>query len=90
MTTVGALPAITVRLLLFAAYAELAGQEELELKVEAPATVADVLRAFRAAFPAADRLPPRPLFAVNQNHASAETSVSAGDEIAILPPMAGG
>lgn len=90
MTTVGAAPVITVRLLLFAAYAEVAGQEELELKVDGPATVADVLRAFRSAYPSAERLPPRPLVAVNQSHAGTDTMVRQGDEVAILPPMAGG
>jgi molybdopterin converting factor small subunit len=88
--TVGASSTITVRLLLFAAYAELAGADELELQVAAPARVADVLRVFRQQVAAADRLPPHPLVAVNQAHASPESAVQQGDEVAILPPMAGG
>lgn len=81
---------VTVRVLLFAAYADAAGRETVELSVEGPATVADVIRSFRDAFPAADRLPPRPLVAVNQVHATLDTPVRQGDEIALLPPMAGG
>lgn len=88
--TVGASSTISVRLLLFAAYAEQAGADEVELQVAAPATVADVLRAFRQRVALADRLPPRPLVAVNQAHAAPDTAVHQGDEIAILPPMAGG
>ncbi len=88
--TVGASSTITVRLLLFAAYAELAGADELDLQVEAPARVSDVLRVLRQQVAQAERLPPRPLVAVNQAHAAPETIVQQGDEVAILPPMAGG
>jgi molybdopterin converting factor subunit 1 len=81
---------ISVRVLLFAAYAEAAGRDEEVLSVEGAATVADVVQAFRRAHPSADRLPPRPLVAVNQVHAGLDTAVRDGDEIALLPPMAGG
>lgn len=82
--------AISVRVLLFAAYAEAAGRDEALLSVESPATVADVVQAFRARYTSADRLPPRPLVAVNQVHATLDTPVQANDEVALLPPMAGG
>lgn len=81
---------MTVRVLLFASYAELAGRESVELPVRPDATVDDVLHHLRAAIPGADRLPPRPLVAVNLVHARPETPVADGDELAILPPMAGG
>ncbi len=82
--------ALTVKLLLFATYAELAGRDELTLEVPAPATVADVVRRFRASWPGADRVPERPMAAVNRVHARLETVVSEGDEVALLPPLAGG
>ncbi len=81
---------MTVRVLLFASYAELAGRESVEIPVRAEATVDDVLRHLRAAVPGAERLPPRPLVAVNLVQAGPETRVADGDEVAILPPMAGG
>jgi molybdopterin synthase catalytic subunit len=81
---------MTVRVLLFATYADLAGREAVDIPSLPQATVADVLRHLRAAVPGADRLPSRPLVAVNRVHASLETQVSDGDEVAILPPMAGG
>lgn len=90
MTTVGVPPVITVHLLLFAAYAERAGRSECDLTLEAPATVADVLHRFGAVYPATGQLPPRPLVAVNQTHATTDTVVQQGDEVAILPPLAGG
>lgn len=80
----------TVQVLLFATYAEWAGREHLELVVEAPATVADVVQAIRTTVAGGDRLPARLLIAVNQIHASLDQAVRAGDEIALLPPLAGG
>jgi molybdopterin synthase catalytic subunit len=81
---------LSVKLLLFATYAELAGCDQVTLELSAPATVADVVRRFRASWPGADRVPDRPMAAVNRVHARLETVVSDGDEVALLPPLAGG
>lgn len=81
---------LTVRLLLFATYADLAGRDQVTLEVPAPATVADVVRLFRASWPGADRVPDRPMAAVNRVHAQLDTVVHEGDEVALLPPLAGG
>lgn len=81
---------LTVKLLLFATYADLAGRDEVTLEVPAPATVADVVRLFRTSWPGADRVPDRPMAAVNRVHARLDAIVSEGDEIALLPPLAGG
>ena len=81
---------LSVKLLLFATYAELAGREQVTLEVPSPATVADVVRFFRASCPGADQVPDRPMAAVNRVHARPETVVTDGDEIALLPPLAGG
>lgn len=82
--------ALAVRVLLFATYAEQAGRESLELVIPAPATVQDVLNRLRASLPGADRLPTAPLAAVNQVHARLSAAVADGDEVAFLPPLAGG
>jgi len=81
---------VAVRVLLFATYAELAGRALVELTVPSPATVHDVLRRLRASFPGAERLPDQPLAAVNRSHARLSTPIHDGDEIAFLPPLAGG
>jgi molybdopterin converting factor subunit 1 len=81
---------MAVKVLLFATYAEQAGKALVELTLPAPATVLDVLRTLRAALPAAERLPDQPLAAVNRSHARLNTPVQDGDEIAFLPPLAGG
>ena len=81
---------LRVNVLFFASYADIAGRESLELSVHPPATVADVVRRVRETVPGAERIPARPLTALNQQHVKPEASVADGDEVALLPPMAGG
>ena len=77
-----------VRLRLFAMYAEALGSE-LALELPAGATAADVLAQVRRR-PGAERLPPKPMIAVNQRYAKPETKLAEGDEVALIPPVAGG
>ena len=79
-----------VRLRFFARYADLVGREEMELDLPLPATVADVVRQAKDQLPAARQLPERPLAAVNLRHVQLEAAVRDGDEVALLPPLAGG
>jgi sulfur-carrier protein len=80
----------TVRVRFFASYAELAGCDTTAVEVTLPATVADVVRRVREVLPGTQALPPRPLAAVNLRHVKLEAAVAAGDEVAFLPPLAGG
>jgi molybdopterin converting factor subunit 1 len=80
---------MTVTVLLFASYADTAGTSSLALELSPGATVDDVLGKVRA-LPGADRLPPRPLVAVNERYAKRDHVLAAGDEVAIIPPVAGG
>ena len=80
----------TVRVRFFARYAELVGREETALTVPFPATVGDVVRRIRAELPGGADIPERPLTAVNSRHVRLEASVQDGDEVALLPPLAGG
>ena len=80
---------VSVRALLFASYAEVVGRGTVALTLSAPATVRSALRELRS-LPGGQRLPERPLVAVNQIHASLDTPLSANDELAILPPLSGG
>ncbi len=81
--------AIRVRLLLFASYAEAAGREQMELTLPSGATAADALAAVRRESWAA-RLPPKPAVAVNRRYAAADVALGDGDEVALIPPVAGG
>ena len=87
--TVSSDPTVTVRVLLFASYAEALGYSSLALTVPAPATLASVLKALRSR-PGGELLPERPLCAVNLVQARLDSLVQPGDEIALLPPLAGG
>jgi molybdopterin converting factor small subunit len=60
------------------------------VSVTLPATVADVVRRVRQELPGARHLPERPLAAVNLKHVKLDASVGDGDEVALLPPVAGG
>jgi molybdopterin synthase catalytic subunit len=81
---------VSIRVLLFATYADLVGREFVDLMVRTPATVSDVVRQLRGSLPGAERIPARPLAALNQVHTRLEAGVRDGDELALLPPMAGG
>ena len=80
---------MTVTLLLFASYAEALGASSLDMELPGDSTVGDVLTAVRA-HPGAERLPPSPLVAVNQRYATLDSVVREGDEVALIPPVAGG
>jgi molybdopterin synthase sulfur carrier subunit len=84
-----AAPTLTVRVLLFASYAETLGFDSVELSLKHPAAVADALNRLRA-LPGGERLPAKPLCAVNLTHVRPDALLSGGDELAILPPLAGG
>lgn len=79
-----------VRLKFFASYAELVGADERALSLTLPATVAEVVRRARDEIPGAAGLPERPLVAVNLRHVQLDARVTDGDEVALLPPLAGG
>ena len=80
---------MSVTVLLFASYADALGAGSLAIDLPANATVADVLAELRTR-PGAERLPPAPLIAINQRYASVSSTVRAGDEVAVIPPVAGG
>jgi sulfur-carrier protein len=87
--SVSAPTVVTVRTLLFASYAEILGFDAVELSLESPATVRDVIDRLRS-LPGGERLPPKPLCALNLTHVRPDAALSQGDELAILPPLAGG
>ncbi|MHB1861728.1 MAG: MoaD/ThiS family protein [Gemmatimonadaceae bacterium] len=80
---------MTVRVLLFASYADVLGGPELRLDLPDGSTVRELVAALRRR-PGAHRLPPDPLVAVNQRYAGPGTPITAADEVAIIPPVAGG
>ena len=81
-------PAV-IRVQLFASYAERLGTSVIELPAEGVRTAGDVLDRLRS-LPSGSAIGPSSLVAVNLRHAPRETPVKSGDEVAIMPPLAGG
>ena len=80
---------VTVTVLLFASYAERLGLSSLGLDLPEGATVRTLLDSV-GNLPGASCLPPLPLVAVNRNYARVDTRLAEGDEVALIPPVAGG
>jgi molybdopterin converting factor subunit 1 len=78
-----------MRVLLFASYADALGAPAIDLDLPAGSTVRDLVHAVRA-LPGAAALPPQPLVAVNLAYARADRVLDAHDEVALIPPVAGG
>lgn len=81
---------VRVRVLAFARLREVLGYGEREVDVTAPATLDDVWEAVTAGWNDAAAMRPSTRFARNGVVAAGTTPVSAGDEIALLPPVGGG
>jgi molybdopterin converting factor subunit 1 len=90
MTAGTARDGLRISIRLFAHYAESVGRARLEVALPAGATVGDLLAEFRRQIPAAAALPERLLCAVNLMHVLPAHPLRDGDEVAILPPLAGG
>jgi sulfur-carrier protein len=80
---------MNVTVFLFASYADALGTPELELALPTGSTVADAVRRV-GTLAGANRVPPAPLVAVNERYASLDQLLAAGDELALIPPVAGG
>jgi molybdopterin converting factor small subunit len=72
----------------FASYADALGRGELALSLPPGATVGDCIAEVRKATGAG--VPPAPLVAVNRRYARADRVLVEGDEVAFIPPVAGG
>lgn len=80
---------MVVNCLLFAAYRDAAGLDELAVELPEGATVGMLLESVRASL-RADWLPDLPVVAVNAEYSDHDTGLKHGDEVAIIPPIAGG
>lgn len=78
---------MTLSVLLFASWSDHLGPQ-VTVDLPAGATVGDLLEALTAK--AAGKPLPRPVVAVNQRYAKPSQVIGPGDEVAIIPPVAGG
>lgn len=80
-----------VRVKLFAILRERAGSGEVSIDLGADATVADALEALEREPGLGDVIGRMPVtMAVNREYAGPTTRLSAGDELALIPPVSGG
>jgi sulfur-carrier protein len=79
-----------INLLLFALYRDLTGVGELTVDVSDGASAGAALRELRLRDQRFGVLPERPVVAVNREYADLDAVLSDGDELALLPPVAGG
>lgn len=80
---------LTVTVRLFGRYRDLAAASTLDVEVPSRPTVADLVAALHA-MELDVPLPDRPVVAVNHQPAPDGQALGADDEIALIPPVAGG
>jgi molybdopterin converting factor subunit 1 len=79
-----------VRLLFFAVLRDIAGTDVRELSVAEGTTARDVWQGLRDAYAQLADYTQPPMIAVNESYAAPETVLREGDELAFIPPVAGG
>lgn len=78
-----------VKVLFFAIYRDLAGSDEIALDLPHGATVRRLIEVVSERL-GADCTPGNLVVAVNQEYATEERVLEEGDEVAFIPPVAGG
>lgn len=81
---------VRIRLLFFAVLRDIAGSDHQELVLAEGTRARDVWESLRSTHARlADYVQP-PMIAINETYASPETLLRDGDELAFIPPVAGG
>ena len=79
-----------VKILAFAGARDVLGAAEVELPLQSATTVADVMNRLCQKFPNLEAYRSSLRVAVNEHYAQPSDVVRAGDELALIPPVAGG
>lgn len=83
-------PSVRHRVQLFASWSDTLGPE-VEVELPDGARVSDLLALLAEQAKSKSIKPlPRPSVALNQRYAKPDALIAAGDEVAIIPPVAGG
>ena len=81
---------VEIRTLFFASYKDLLGTAELQVDLPDGATVSDLVSVLRSRGGAFTVLPTAPAVAVNMTYTDPHSLLRHGDEVALIPPVAGG
>jgi molybdopterin converting factor subunit 1 len=79
-----------VKVLLFGAAADRAGARQVEVPVNGETTLGELWTILVDQYPGLVPMRDTLAFAINGEYARIEDTVSAGDEVAVLPPVSGG
>ena len=79
-----------VRLLYFAVLRDITGKSESELSLADGTSAGDVWKSVREQYQQLAGYEQPPLIAINETYARPETLLRDGDELAFIPPVAGG
>lgn len=80
----------SIKILAFAGARDVLGAAELNLALKAPQTVAEVMDRLCQLYPPLVAYRGSLRIAVNEHYAKDDDAVRAGDEVALIPPVAGG
>jgi molybdopterin converting factor subunit 1 len=81
---------MTIRVLYFASFREAAGRDEEARSLPEGACVRDLWKELARGLPLFGKFPSMPPAAVNRAYADGDRALADGDEVAFLPPVAGG
>ncbi len=81
---------MNIRVLFFGAARDAVGANQMELALEAPATVSSAFQSLKERFSKLERFGRSLLFAVNEEYATPDTQLKENDELAVFPPVSGG
>ncbi len=84
------MPRVKVRLLFFAVLRDITGLDETELDVDAGTRPLDIWQRLRAQYSRLADYEQPPMTAVNESYESPDVALRDGDELAFIPPVAGG
>jgi len=81
---------VSIRVLFFGAARDAVDSNQVEISLDAPATVSSAFRNLVEKFSDLERFGRSLLFAVNQEYATPDTLLEENDELAVFPPVSGG
>ena len=84
------MPPMTVRLLFFAVLRDIAGTDTRDLALSEGTTARDVWQSLRREFAKLADYTQPPMIAINESYAAPDAILRDGDELAFIPPVAGG
>jgi len=84
------MPGVRIRLLFFAVLRDIAGKADATLDVPEGTRPRDVWRSLRDQHRELATYEQPPMTAINESYASPDAVLREGDELAFIPPVAGG